>query len=74
MASWILALSGAREHTTAKTQNRKRNTDDRQPRTLSNWMMHKAKILRELKRETQKPTLRILLCRGLQRKESLPLY
>lgn len=55
MASWILALSGTREHTTAKIQKRKRNTEDRQPRTLSNWIMHKAKIWMEINREAQRP-------------------
>lgn len=47
MASWIFALRGTREHTTAKTQNRKRNTEDRQPLILSNCMMHKARICTE---------------------------
>lgn len=55
MASWILALSGTREHRTAKTQKRKRNTEERQPLTLSNWMMHKARIWRETSREAQRP-------------------
>ncbi len=68
MASWIFALRGTREQTTAKTQNRKRNIEERQPLTLSNWMMHKAKICREAHRETERLNFRFCMWRSCSTK------
>lgn len=41
-ASWILALRGTSEHTTASSQKRKRKMEERQPLMRSHWMMQTA--------------------------------